>query len=188
MNFIETYFIEDLTLCDDIIKYFKDLPPNVKFEGSIGISNRRVDYSKKQSIEAPFHWNESIGSLSYRYAQELRKCSDQYIKKYPECNNKVGRWGIEETVKIQYYIPGGGYPEEHCERAERNCNRHLVFMTYLNDVEDCGETKFKLQNLKVKAEKGKTVIWPSDWTHTHCGVISPTQEKYIVTGWFSFVD
>ena len=187
MNFIETYFIEDLTLCDDIIKYFKDLPPNVKFEGNIGISNRRVDYSKKQSIEAPFHWNESIGSLSYRYAQELRKCSDQYIKKYPECNNKVGRWGIEETVKIQYYIPGGGYPEEHCERSERNCNRHLVFMTYLNDVEDCGETKFKLQNLKVKAEKGKTVIWPSDWTHTHCGVISPTQEKYIVTGWFNFL-
>ncbi|BCU96569.1 MAG: hypothetical protein CM15mV12_3450 [uncultured marine virus] len=31
-------------------------------------------------------------------------------------------------------------------------------MTYLNDVEDCGETKFVLQNLKVKAEKGKTVI------------------------------
>ena len=61
-------------------------------------------------------------------------------------------------------------------------------MTYLNDVEDCGETKFKLQNLKVKAEKGKTVIWPADWTHTHCGVVAPTQEKYIVTGWFSFVD
>ena len=60
-------------------------------------------------------------------------------------------------------------------------------MTYLNDVEDKGETEFVLQNLKVKAEKGKTLIWPADWTHTHRGIISPTQEKYIVTGWFNFM-
>ena len=186
MNFIETYFIEDLTLCDDIIKYFKDLPSNKKFDGSIGISDIRIYHSKKHSVEASFDWDEIIGSLSYRYAKELGKCSDQYIKKYPECH-QGNEWGIEETVKIQYYIPGAGYPQEHCERCERNNNRHLVFMTYLNDVEDCGETKFKLQNLKIKAEKGKTVIWPEDWTHTHCGVISPTQEKYIVTGWFNFL-
>ena len=152
MNFIETYFIEDLTLCDDIIKYFKDLPSNKKFDGSIGISDIRIDHSKKHSVEASFDWDESIGSLSYRYAKELGKCSDQYIKKYPECH-QGNEWGIEETVKIQYYIPGAGYPQEHCERCERNNNRHLVFMTYLNDVEDCGETKFKLQNLKIKAEK-----------------------------------
>ena len=61
-------------------------------------------------------------------------------------------------------------------------------MTYLNDVEDGGETEFKLQNLKIKAEKGKTVIWPVDWTYTHRGIISPKQEKYIVTGWYDFID
>ena len=101
-----------------------------------------------------------------------------------------------EQVKVDYKnyfdkaktIVKRAYPKEHCERNERGNNRHLVFMTYLNDVEDKGETEFVLQNLKVKAEKGKTVIWPSDWTHTHRGIISPTQEKYIVTGWFSFVD
>ena len=188
MNFIETFFIEDLTLCDDIIEYFKNLPPNKKFEGRIGLSNSHIDYSKKRSIETIFEWNENGNSLSSRYAIELGKCCDQYIKKYPESDNKVGRWGITENVKIQYYTAGGGYTTEHCERAEKGNDRHLVFMTYLNDVEDCGETKFVLQNLKVKPEKGKTVIWPADWTHTHCGVVSPTQEKYIVTGWFSFVD
>ena len=50
MNFIETYFIKDLTLCDDIIEYFKNLPPNKKFDGRIGIRNSRIDHSKKQSI------------------------------------------------------------------------------------------------------------------------------------------
>ena len=180
MNFIETYFIKDLTLCDDIIEYFKNLPPNKKFDGRIGIRDSRIDHSKKQSIETIFNWEETSGSLTCRYAEELHECTKQYIK-------KGDAWAIEEPVKIQYYVPGAGYPKEHCERNERGNNRHLVFMTYLNDVEDKGETEFVLQNLKVKAEKGKTLIWPADWTHTHRGIISPTQEKYIVTGWFNFM-
>jgi hypothetical protein len=61
-------------------------------------------------------------------------------------------------------------------------------MTYLNDVNDDGETEFYYQNLKIKPQKGKTVIWPADWTHTHRGITSPTQEKYIITGWFNFIN
>jgi hypothetical protein len=61
-------------------------------------------------------------------------------------------------------------------------------MTYLNTVTDEGGTEWYHQNLKVNAEKGKTVIWPADWTFTHRGVPSPTQEKYIITGWFNFLD
>ena len=64
--------------------------------------------------------------------------------------------------------------------------RLLVFMTYLNDVEDGGETEFLYQNLKVKPEKGKTLIWPSEWTHTHRGLTSKSESKFIVTGWFEF--
>lgn len=57
-------------------------------------------------------------------------------------------------------------------------------MTYLNDVVD-GGTHFKYFNHTEKATKGKTIIWPADWTHTHRGQISNTQEKIIATGWFS---
>ena len=32
------------------------------------------------------------------------------------------------------------------------------------------------------------MICPSDFTHTHRGQKSPTQEKYIATGWFNHVD
>ena len=57
-------------------------------------------------------------------------------------------------------------------------------MTYLNDVED-GGTEFYYQKLKTKAKKGLTLIWPTDFTHTHRGIVSKTKEKYIVTGWFT---
>jgi tryptophan synthase alpha subunit len=67
------------------------------------------------------------------------------------------------------------------------CDRHLVFMTYLNDITDQGETEFYYQQLKVKPEKGLTLMWGVDWTFTHRGIVSPTQEKYITTGWLSFI-
>ena len=43
------------------------------------------------------------------------------------------------------------------------------------------------QKMIVNAEQGKTLIWPADWTHTHRGVGSLTEEKYIITGWYSFI-
>jgi len=59
-------------------------------------------------------------------------------------------------------------------------------MTYLNDISDEGETEFLYQKIKVKPEKGLTLIWPTDWTHTHRGIPSQTETKYIATGWYRF--
>jgi hypothetical protein len=61
-------------------------------------------------------------------------------------------------------------------------------MTYLNDVTDGGETEFFYQKLKIKPEKGLTLIWPSDWPWTHRGIPSHTEDKYITTGWVHFVN
>ena len=51
----------------------------------------------------------------------------------------------------------------------------------------CNQTNktvnFKYQKLTTPAKKGLTVIWPTDFTHTHRGIISQ-HEKYIITGWF----
>ena len=63
--------------------------------------------------------------------------------------------------------------------------RCLVYMTYLNDVNN-GGTDFKFQNLTTPAKKGLTVIWPSDWTHLHKGQVSQTDTKYIITGWLNY--
>ena len=60
-------------------------------------------------------------------------------------------------------------------------------MTYLNDVKVGGETEFKYQNLKIKPKKGLSLIWPTDFTHVHKGIVAPKEDKWIVTGWFKFV-
>ena len=61
-------------------------------------------------------------------------------------------------------------------------------MTYLNNVDDGGETQFLYQEKEIQPKKGLTVLWPTDFTHTHRGVTSPTQTKIIATGWFNYLD
>ena len=123
------------------------------------------------------------------YFHELQTVVDMYIDEYPE-SNSLSPFIIMEGTNIQRYHPSEGFYGWHCERdgsVPLIQDRHLVFMTYLNDIEDEGETEFLYQKLKIKPKKGLTIIWPADWTFTHRGITSPTETKYIVTGWFNFV-
>ncbi len=77
----------------------------------------------------------------------------------------------------------------HCERlCKLTQSRMLVWMLYLNTVEDEGGTRFVHYDHVEKAEKGKLLIWPPDFTHVHHGVASPSEEKFIMTGWYNWKD
>jgi prolyl 4-hydroxylase len=173
-NFIEQYKI-DKKLCDEIIEYRKDRP-NV-----LGATGSHVDKDIKDSLDSRFCESDSI---YINYISELDKCLIKYIKKYSTLKNI--NFMLSEGMNIQFYPPGGGYKIFHCE-LDRNTHpynkRFLVFMTYLNDVYIGGQTEFLYQKKSFRARKGKTLIWPVDWTHTHRGIVAPFQEKVIVTGW-----
>lgn len=186
-SFIGAWFFEDNSLCDDLIHHFEQDP--TKSEGLVWWSTDdkpMINPEEKDSIDTDLDVNSTIGM---RYVKELQKALEMYKIKYP-CSEKVAKYEIE-SINIQKYNPGGGYKTWHTERSgglAPGGYRHLVFMTYLNDVNDQGETEFLHQKLKVKARKGLTLIWPTDWTHTHRGVPSPTEVKYIATGWYTFID
>lgn len=178
-NFICGWYI-DKNVCDDMIRYHQNCAS--KKPGTFGF-HRKVNKNFKDSIDCVLEDHD----LSERYYSELQKCADLYVEKYKGCN--VGPpWKNTENANLQYYPPGGGYHVWHYERCALEppfIYRHLVYLTYLNDVNDAGETEFMYQKLKVKPETGLTLIWPVDWTFTHRGVSSPTEEKYIYTGWFN---
>jgi len=193
-TFIEEYFI-DVNVCDAIIDNFNKLPEEKKYRGVVGnyteslktkTDGDKLDYDSKVSTDTAFdQLDENIQLL---YFNELEKCLDQYKEKYDRCTH-TWSWRIIERFNIQHYKPGEAFFGWHTENngdPGRAIHRHLVFMTYLNTVTDGGGTEFMYQNMTTTAVKGKTLIWPSQWTHTHRGVVSPTQEKYIVTGWYSF--
>ena len=121
------------------------------------------------------------------YRNYLQKCLELYVKRYETVNSTNDKFNITEPIIYQYYKPGGGFKMWHNERGGIiNSKRLLVFMTYLNDVDD-GGTLFKNVRLTTPAKKGLTLIWPTDWPWAHKSQISYTKEKHIITGWYNFI-
>lgn len=182
-NFIESYQMRG-DVCDNLIKYFNRDDIN-KTEGR---TSNGIEKNVKNSLDC------SISVAKFKdipevdsYVRELLLYVRLYHQKYDFCH--FSSYVIAEDINIQYYPVAGGYCEWHTERSSNLPyiqDRHLVYMTYLNNVYSGGETEFYYQKKKFKPRKGKTLIWPADWTHTHRGVPSLKEEKYIITGWLSY--
>ena len=188
-NFIHEDYISDVNICDELIKWFHS---NKKYHVS-GVVGGKVEQAivpmVKKSRDLPFNLDNIMKEVKVvaSYSNELQFILERYLRVY-SLSNKVEPFGINEPVNIQYYKPYEGFRGVHCERSgfKSTIGRHLAFQTYLNTVQDGGETEFIYQQYKCKAVKGKTLIWPVDWTHSHRGIISPTEDKYIITGWYTF--
>lgn len=172
-NFLETYKISK-NVCDGLISYYKN-NKEYKHKGQ-SLENSKV------SVDVNFY-NISKDKNILNFFEKLRVCVQNYVTKYDIKNNL--KTHIENN--IQHYSPGEGFPTLHYERNFLYPHRTLVYMLYLNTVTDKGGTEFPYQNVTLSAIKGNLHIWPADFTHPHKGIISPTQEKYIATGWFELV-
>ena len=175
-DFILEYVMDDTIICDQLIEYHKN-DTNYKRRGAtVGLGGGKVSTDVCIATN-----NQNPAVIAY-----MRELCAVGLKNYCERYDHFNHMGIKEPWNIQYYKPEEGYFNWHCERScYQSDQRALVFMTYLNDVHDGGGTSFHYQDLTVQAEKGLTLIWPVDWTHTHKGEVSPSEEKFIITGWFS---
>jgi hypothetical protein len=91
----------------------------------------------------------------------------------------------------KYEQSAGGYPYVHSEVYPEGgdndaLHRVLLFMFYLNDVEVGGETEFYYQQSRIAPKAGRMVIAPAYFTHSHCGHVPQSGDKYILTSWVLF--
>jgi hypothetical protein len=148
----------------------------------------KVDKDAKESFELSIGVGNNDEPFR-EYRQTIQDLIRLYCKKYTYMDSNAF-FNIGERYNLQKYPVGGGFKVWHCEndfKSMLNYDRCLVFMTYLNDVED-GGTSFKYQNIDMPAQKGLTVMWPAYWTHMHKGIVSNTKEKYIATGWLNYIE
>lgn len=137
----------------------------------------------------PRYLNHQVwGPLLDKLIQVLAKGQSDYSDRHSLALSKLDPFEISALFNLQRYEPGQGFYGWHCERASiPYSSRVLVWMIYLNTIKDRGETEFFYQHHFEPAVEGKLVIWPSDWTHLHRGVPSPTETKYVLTGWFTHI-
>ena len=176
-DFIFTLQLDDTSLCDDLIDYYERSSEYKQRGASNG--------GDKTSTDVVVYPN-STDPAALQYFGLLKFALSEYKKKYEHFRSPLG---FLEPLNIQHYAPGEGFLNWHSERGmSQSHQRALVFMTYLNDVDDGGQTQFLYQKKEIQPKKGLTVLWPTDFTHTHRGVTSPTQTKMIATGWYNYLD
>lgn len=169
-------------LCEQFISQFEDsIELHIRQEDSNGILKNSTDIVFRQEYYQLPQWNGLLNQM----LSSLNIGLTDYINQFQVLNH-INQFQLT-TFNMQRYYPGEGFYGWHCERdgREEYINRMLVWMIYLNNVED-GGTEFLYQNHRVEAEQGKLLIWPAEWTHTHRGVISNNETKYILTGWYGY--
>lgn len=119
-------------------------------------------------------------------AQEIHSVLQIYLDQYRQ--NFAGASELNlmgYNVKMQKTSPGGGYHVWHCEQGELIFSmRQLVWMIYMNDISEGGETEFLNQATRIQPKAGRLVIWPAAWPWQHRGNPPLKEDKYVCTGWW----
>jgi hypothetical protein len=178
--------------CDELIDHFKWSQENNKTwnrqdsENNIPTAIKKDTSTKlrekpNERYFAPEHTN-LIGQFNNRF---FNVWYAEYAK-YFSVLNESSMHGIY-SHKIQQTMPGGGYHVWHFEAGSIDSSRRLgVYVLYLNDIEEGGETEFLYLNQRVKPKKGRLLIFPSGYVFTHRGNPPLSGEKYIMTGWLEY--
>jgi hypothetical protein len=190
MNFIECSSHKiPKPICNTLIKLFED-NSSLHVRGKVfGDTLKEKDSVKKCteiSLNSSFFSKEGWSIPLQTFASLLNLAAGEYLEKYSYLKT-VANWGPYEGFNFQKYLPGEGFYEIHSEvPCKEVSDRMLTWMVYLNDVKN-GGTYFDNQDYTSEAECGKILLWPPYWTHTHKGVVSKFETKYILTGWFVYV-
>ena len=187
INFIGSWQLSNNLLFEKIIDFFEK-NKSMHNQGSI---DKGVNLSEKKTTDLtidPIDLREKNYLIFNDYFNELFNCFNDYKKQWPFLDGNIQTLDIP-SFNIQRYLSGDHFSKIHTERSSTSTS-HRVFawMTYLNDLDknSGGSTKFEHFDISFQPKKGKTLIWPAEWTHAHSGDIIKSGVKYIITGWMCF--
>ena len=168
-------------LCDDMVRRFEENTDD-QYQGRIGQTASEDTSIKKTTdlvVSGKDHWKDVDNNLFRSMGIAIK----EFREAYPYFKGPFKDMGYA----IQRYNPGEFY-HWHIDGGSHDFSqRQLVALWYLNDVPGPGgETEFLFQDIKVKPEKGKLVLFPPFWTHEHRAVTLDEGVKYIATTWIVF--
>jgi hypothetical protein len=153
--------------CDFIINYFKN-----KTEKETSKNGINYAYFLEKDYINLFFLKEKIDNIMLKY-----------VNTYPQLNF-VGKYAYTE-FRFKHIKPNNFFKNWHSEHNIEAPNRILCMQIYLSD-HNCG-TEF-YNNQTILSKKGKVVIFPSFFTHTHRGQICPElKDRYILGGYCNFI-
>jgi len=150
-----------------------------------------IDYMGKYSFmlvgaNIPIFKQPQTGEICKLTHENFDEFGRPYIDTLIARTYRLGQMNIQKYPKEQ-----GGYHHWHSEICAdgEDCetlHRALFFILYLNDVDEGGETEFFYQDRRVSPKKGRIIISPADFTHTHKGHVPVSNDKLIATSWVMY--
>lgn len=189
-NFIgiyDNYFSDQF--CDNLIDYFEWCNKNNKTYKRPEDESIKKDDATNLNPSTPeeinFHYTHIQSYVSEFNDKFWNSCYLDYLEKYSTLKQYDEH--TIYTYKIQKTVPTGGYHVWHSEDGGINFSRRIgVYILFLNDVEEGGETEFLYLSKRITAKKGRLLIFPPNFPWTHRGNPPLSGEKYIMTGWIEF--
>jgi len=175
--------------CDNLITYFEWCQKNNRTYKRHEEESTKKDVSTNlnpcamEEINFQFpHVQGFIGEFNDVF---WNKCYQEYMDNYSTL--KLYDRHTIYAYKIQKTVPTGGYHIWHCEDCHIDMSRRIgVYILYLNDVEEGGETEFLYLSKRISSKKGRLLIFPPNFPWTHRGNPPLSNEKYVMTGWIEF--
>lgn len=92
-----------------------------------------------------------------------------------------------ENLRIKRYLAAENDQfQPHFDALDYTSNRYMVFIWYLNDVAEGGETEFCDLGLRVAAKAGRLLMFPPYWMYQHAGLPPRSGDKYIISTYLLF--
>ena len=183
-HFIGSWAQKNEELCDQLIQYFE----RNREKHKKGTTASGVNLESKNSMDisiSPKDLKQEGNEIFNTYFQNLFECYKDYMEQWPFLKTFANKLDIGK-FNLQRYLKGQHFNGVHSERTNlETSHRVFAWMTYLNDVNESGETYFSHYDVSIKPQKGLTLIWPADWTHAHKGHVINYGSKYIITGWMN---
>jgi hypothetical protein len=143
------------------------------------------DYSTRRYLNAS-HCADWMG-LNTEFCRLVNELTTAYFARPPELALGTHHEWSDDGYVIARYGPGDAcilHVDGQCAVAPQNGLRLATLVLYLNDVPRGGETWFPLQNIKVKPERGKAIMFPVGFTHPH--EVLPTETvRYVMQTWIT---
>ncbi len=115
----------------------------------------------------------------------LNNCLRHYKARYEtDCGIRpaLPEAGALAPFIIKRYDPGGNDRfQPHFDSIREVADRYLVFLWYLNDVADGGETEFVDLQTRIAPTAGSLLMFPPYWMYRHAGRPPVSNAKYILS-------
>lgn len=121
-------------------------------------------------------------------AQDIQSMNDAELANLIKTVFRLGNTNLQHYKQQKggyFYYHSEFYPHPN-DPGQDSLHRVLLWMFYLNDVDNGGETEFYYQQKSIKPKQGTLVIAPAFFTHTHRGNKPESGDKYILTSWLLY--